>query len=119
MKKLFAMAFPIVPGKTEAWKKFSGELSGSRFDEFAASRKKLGVRERTFLQHTPMGDFVLVTLEGEDPATAFTNFAKSDDAFTKWFISQVKELHGVDLANPPKGPLPELSIDSMESVLQS
>jgi hypothetical protein len=31
------------------------------------SRRQAGVRERTFLQSTPIGDFVIVTLEGDDP----------------------------------------------------
>lgn len=117
MKQLFAMAVPILPGKTKDWKKFIDELRDKRYNEFSQSRKKLGVRERTFLQSTPQGDHVLVTLEGEDPYTAFSNFAKGNDEFTKWFVSQVKEIHGFDLQNPPSGQLPEMVIDSMEAVL--
>jgi len=59
---MLAMAIPIPPGKTEQWKKFIGELKGPRSADFKASRQKIGARERTFLQHTPMGDFVVVTL---------------------------------------------------------
>jgi len=119
MKKLFAMAIPILPGKTAQWKKFIDELKGNRYADFAANRKKLNVRERTFFQSTPAGDFVVVTLEGNDPQAAFANFGKGTDAFTQWFSKEVKEIHGIDLANPPKGPMPEMLIDSMESVLQN
>lgn len=117
MKNLLAISFPILPGKTNQFKKFISELKTKHFDEFEKSRKELGVRERTFLQHTPMGDFVLVTLEGNDPQGAFTKFGKGTDAFTKWFSKEVKEINGVDLANPPAGPLPELIIDSQSNVM--
>lgn len=109
---LMAMAIPIPPGKTDQWKKFISELKGARHAEFVASRKRLGVRERTFLQHTPHGDFVLVTLEGENPGKAFAEFGQGSDAFTTWFKQQVQEVHGMDLGAPPPGPMPEMVIDS-------
>ena len=109
---MFAIAFRILPGKTDDWRAFMGELTGARKPQFAASRQAMGVRERTFLQHTPMGDFVLVTLEGDDPAGAFAKFGHGSDEFTTWFKQQVADVHGVDLAAPPPGPLPELVVDS-------
>jgi hypothetical protein len=109
---MLAMAFPIPAGKTEQWKKFMSELTGARKAEFAASRRSLGVRERTFLQHTPHGDLVLVTLEGDHPETAFAEFGKRTDPFTMWFKQQVSEIHGMDLSAPPPGPMPEQVIDS-------
>ena len=115
MKNIFTMAVPILPGKTGQFNKFMNELKTTRYNDFVESRKKLGVRERTFLQKTPMGDFVLVTLEGQDPQAAFKNFGQNKDEFTKWFANQVKEIHGIDVSSPPKE-LPELLIDSMEEV---
>jgi hypothetical protein len=111
---LLAMAFPISPGKTEQWKRFIGELNGQRKAEFVASRKRMGVRERTFLQQTPHGDLVVVTLEGENPAKAFADFGQSasTDPFAKWFLEQVQELHGMDLRTPPPGPMPQMVIDT-------
>ncbi len=119
MKRLFAMAVPILPGKTAQFKKFINELKGNRYTQFAESRKRLAVQERTFYQTTPQGDFVIVTLEGNDPESAFKNFGKQNDEFTKWFVKEVKDIHGVDLTSPPPGPMPELLIDSMEAVLES
>jgi hypothetical protein len=109
---MLAMAFPIPAGKTEQWKTFMAELMGPRKGEFAASRRSLGVRERTFLQHTPQGDLVLVTLEGDHPDTAFAEFARRTDPFTVWFKQQVSEIHGMDLNAPPPGPMPQQVIDS-------
>lgn len=112
MSKLFAIAIPIAPGKEAEWKTWHDELKTTRYGDFAASRARLNVHERTFLQHTPMGDLVIVTLEGEDPVSAFAQFAALDDDFSRWFAAGVKNAHGVDLRQPPPGPLPELIIDS-------
>lgn len=109
---MFAIALPILPGKTEAWRGFINELGTTRKADFDASRQRLGVRERTFLQPTPMGDFVVVTLEGENPAQAFAAFGQGTDDFTTWFKEQVQMAHGVDLSAPPAGPLPEQVLDS-------
>ncbi|MHB8645697.1 MAG: hypothetical protein ACYDAR_07905 [Thermomicrobiales bacterium] len=109
---LFAMAVPIPPGKTDQWRQFIGQLNGVRKAEYKASRERLGVRECTFLQQTPHGDMVIVTLEGDDPARAFTAFGQGTDPFTEWFVAQVKEIHNFDLRQPPPGPLPELVVDS-------
>jgi hypothetical protein len=113
---LFAVAIPILPGKTEQWRRFIGELNGPRHGEFEASRRRLGVHERTFLQSTPMGDMVLVTLEGEDPQGAMARFGATNDEFTRWFVQQVKDLHGVDLTQPMPGALPEQVADSDRQV---
>ena len=106
---IFAIAIPIIPGKMDAFRSFIAELTGPRKAEFAASRRRLKVRERTFQQHTPQGDMVVVTLEGDDPAAAFMKFGEGSDAFTQWFKKQVMDVHGVDLAAPPPGPPPTSS----------
>ena len=76
------------------------------------SSGELGVRERTFHQQTPQGDFVIVTLEGNDPEAAFAKFGQGTDPFTTWFKAQVKEIHGMDLGQPPPVPMPKLMVDS-------
>jgi hypothetical protein len=108
---LLAVAFPIVPGKTEAWKEFIGELNGARCAQFEESRRQMGVRERTFLQPTPMGDMVIVTLEGDDPMGAFGKFVSGTDEFTNWFMSKTKELHGIDL----RAPMPAVPMQVIDS----
>ena len=107
-----AVAFPIVPGKTAEWQSFIDELNGPRHAEFAESRRRAGVHERTFLQHTPMGDLVLVTLEGDDPARSFGQLMGATDPFAAWFLERVKAIHGVDLAAPMTGSPSELVVDS-------
>lgn len=109
-----AMAFPVLPGQTQAWRDWMGSIreGGARHAEFAASRRELGVRERTFLQQTPQGDLVIVTLEGDDPLGAMAAFFASDDEFARWFLANVRQFHGVDLSQGMPGPPPELIVDS-------
>ena len=109
---LLAMAIPIPADKMEKWKAFLSEVNGPRKAELAANRKKHGVRERTFHQQTPMGDFAIVTLEGDDPEGAIARMGAGGDAFSKWFAAQIKEIHGFDPAGPPPGPLPKLIVDT-------
>jgi hypothetical protein len=109
---MLAVAFPILPGKTDEWRSWMEELNGSRRQEFVESRRRAGVRERTFLQPTPMGDLVIVTLEGDDPAGSFGRMMGDTDAFATWFLERVTAVHGVDLAGPMPGSPSELVIDS-------
>ena len=109
---MMAAAFPILPGKTEDWRAWMAEANGARRAEFEASRAEYGIHERAYLQHTPMGDLAIVTMEGKDPAGAFQKFTQGTDEFTKWFLAQASEIHGMDLTKPPPGPPPELIIDS-------
>lgn len=112
MTKLLALTIPILPGKTEQFKKFTNDLKTTRKKEFNESRKTLGVQERTFFQSTPKGDMVIVTLEGENPQGAFEKFNEKNDEFTKWFTSQVKEIHGLDLSQKQTASFPELIVQS-------
>ncbi len=109
---LMAAAFPILPGKTAEWRTWMEELNGPRRQEFEASRRRAGVHERTFLQSTPMGDLVVVTLEGDDPGRAFGQMTSASDAFTTWFLERAKAIHGVDLSVPMTGSPSELVVDT-------
>jgi len=107
-----ATVIPILPGKTDEWRAFVAELTGARKEQFAESRRQAGVHERTFLQSTPMGDFVIVTLEGDDPMGAFQQMNEREDEFARWFRDQAQRAHGVDMTQPMPGPPPELVADS-------
>ena len=109
---LLAVAFPIVPGKLEQWYHFVDELNTTRRQDFVASRRRLGLHERTFVQQTPMGDLALVTEEGDNPQRIFESFT-NDDPFARWMNQELAPLHGVDLSQPmPANILPEVVLDS-------
>ena len=111
---LSAFVAPILEGKLEQWREFIREIGegGSRHAAYLASRQAMGVRERSFLQQTPMGALAIVTLEGDDPAGAMAKIAAANDAFTEWFVAQVQEIHGFDLRQVATQPAPEMAIDS-------
>jgi hypothetical protein len=109
---LMAVAFPILPGKTPQWRTWMQELNGPRREDFARSRSRAGVHERTYLQQTPMGDLVIVTLEGQDPGHAFERMMGETDPFTTWFLGKVKEIHGLDLSTPMRGSPSEMVVDT-------
>ena len=102
-----AVAFPILPGKTEEARRFAQEAMGPRGDEAAASFRRLGVtRETWHVQTTPMGDMVIVVMEAADPAAAFKQWAASNDPYDKWFKQQAGVMTGLDF-NTPIPTLPE------------
>jgi hypothetical protein len=112
MSESIAIAMSIIKGKFEQWQVFSNKLKNEYRNEYAKSRKDVGLHERTFLQRTPDGDFVIVTLEGNDPLGSFGKIFQAQDDYTKWFVEQVKELHGFDLSSPMEHPPSELIVDT-------
>ena len=107
-----AMTLPLLPGKTEAWKNWTEEMAGTLLSEFRASRKRLGItREESFLQQTPQGDMAILYIEAEDMARVFQGLATSQDPFDALFRQNTQEFFGLDLAQPPSGPLPETVFD--------
>jgi len=101
----YLFAVPIAPGKTETWKNYVKEMTGSRNEDYKKSRKRAGIRtEQVFLQRTPQGDMCVVRLEGDNPIKSLETMIKSNDPFDKWFRDKVLiEAHGLDLS----GPMPE------------
>lgn len=92
----YAFAVPIAPGKLKTWKRMVEEIKGPRKKEYQASRKKTGItHEHVWLQHTPQGDFVVVSVVGKDAPNMMERLAASKGAFDKWFLEQVAEIHGI------------------------
>lgn len=104
-----AAPFPVLPGKTEQDVRSIGDRLTKDPEGYRESRRRGGVTlERAYLQHTPMGDFVVAYLEVEGSAAdAFAAPGRSDLPIDKEFTRLVKEIHGVDLTVPLPGPLPE------------
>jgi hypothetical protein len=106
------MTLPLLPGKTEEWKRWIQEMAGTRLREYQTSRQRLGItREVSFLQQTPQGDLGVFYIEAEDIPRAFQGLATSQDPFDVLFRQKTLEFFGFDLTQPPPGPLPATIFD--------
>ena len=103
---VLTFAVPILPGKTDFWKQAVTEMTGSRQREHDESRRRLGVtREVVSLQTTPQGDYVVVFLEGDDPAGVVSKYLNSDAPFDRWFAETILSgTPGLDASHPPPPP---------------
>jgi hypothetical protein len=101
-------ALPVLPGKTADARTFLSALDNSRKAEFDRSERRIGiVKESWFLQHLQHGDVLIGYMESPNFSDSLQKFAQSRDDFDLWFKSQMLEVTGVDLNNPPPGPLSE------------
>jgi len=108
---LYAFVAPIQPGKSEEYRQFVADLSGSRKEDYEAARKTAGFqRETIFLQKTPMGEMVVVVQEAENQAKALESLRGMKDPFNVWFFQKLKDIHGVDIVGSDV-PMNELLLD--------
>ena len=103
---MLAMCMPILAGKKEKWQAMMDQVTND--PNFAASRENAGVHERSFLQETPAGDFVILTFEGDDPEASFAQIMQNMPAD---FAEFAKDVHGLDVNAPPP-PMPKLVFNS-------
>ena len=108
-----AIALPCLPGGADKLRSLARECSGPRRAEFDDFHRRVGLSgERWYLQQTPQGELLILALEG-DPGGALAKLAASGHPFDVWFRGAVKEVHGVDLAQPLPGPPPDLVLENM------
>ncbi len=103
----YAFAVPELPGKDA---RTVPAFVKSRFEEYLASRKRLGITlERVFRMPTPMGNFVIAYLESARPfAETNKDLGTSQDPFDREFARRLADVHGLNPAEPPPGGGPEL-----------
>ena len=100
------LPYPVVPGQDpeKIAKRFKAEPDAYREDRAASGV----VLERAYLQHTEMGDFVVAYIESEKSfMETMGAVANPTTEIGRWFVEQVKEVHGIDVTQPPEQ-LPEL-----------
>jgi hypothetical protein len=98
------LAWDVPPDREEPWRRFLQELSGPRHEEYAQSRRRLGVSaESVWLAPKPSGGGVAVIyLEAEDPEWVLRELAASDTPFDSWYGTEMRRLSGLDLARLPR-----------------
>ncbi len=104
----------VTADQEEPWRRFLQELSGSRFEEYVKSRRRLGIfAESVWFAPKPSGGgAAVVFLEAEDPERALREFvaelAASETSFDSWYGTQMHELFGYDFARLPRAARSEL-----------
>jgi len=94
------LAWDIPPDQEEPWRRFLQELADRRYEEYAQSRRALGVTAvSVWLAPKPSGGGVaIVCLQAEDPERVLGELVASDVPFDSWCGTQMRKLFGFDLA---------------------
>jgi hypothetical protein len=100
------------------------ELSGSRCEEYAKSRRRLGIfAESVWFAPKPSGGgAAVVFLEAEDPERALrelvAELAASETSFDSWLGRGMHELFGCDFAQLPRPARGELLFSWREATVE-
>ena len=69
-------------------------------------------RHAAWLAETPMATMEAVLQEGPGGDAFMKTLGESTHEFDKWFAGKIKEVHGIDVNQPPPGPMPKLYFNS-------
>lgn len=95
---IVAAVMPLLPGKSEEWRRWVQELQGSRRTEYAASRNRLGIRsERCWIGTVHGAEVVFVYLEVDD-SMGMSHLVSSMHPFDCWYRQKLREVYGLDVA---------------------
>lgn len=94
------LVLPILPGRTEAWRRFVQELQGPQQAEWKAWRKRVGlIHLWAQLQAPPKQTFVLLRIKCGAEADWSEPLILDKVPFDRWLREQIRALHGIDLAD--------------------
>src|SRR5919112_3224009 len=97
------LAWDVSAEQEEPWRRFLQEISGPRYEEYAGSRRRLGVlAESVWLLAKPSGGGVaIVYLEADNPERVLGELAGSDAPFDSCYSGAMRRLLGFDLTRIP------------------
>lgn len=110
----FAIIFaaPILPGRSEEWRRFLQELMELRRPEYEEWRRRLGIsQERVWVAETGHSHVAVVTVVAAQPEQVLTRLATSELAVDHWYRAQLLALQGFDLTKPLSRASPELVLE--------
>ena len=111
-------AAPILPGKSEAWRRFIQEMTGERRRDYEDACRRLEVKAvRIWLTETSKGDVGVMAVIAQEPQQIMSKLATSILPFDRWFRSQLAALQGVDISLPPQIPPSEMVLDWQEDIV--
>jgi len=94
------LVWDVPPDQEEPWRRFLQELSASRYEQYAQSRRRLGIlTESVWLAPKPSGGGVaIVYLKADNPERELRELAAADAPFERWYGREMRRLFGFDLA---------------------
>lgn len=96
-------AAPLLPGKREAWIRFTQELLGQRRASYATTCREAGVwQEQFWLVPGPRRLITVILAEINEPAAWHQRLKYPHRPTGRWFRRQIQELHGIDPAQQQK-----------------
>ena len=98
------LVWDVSADQEEPWRRFLQELSGSRYKEYAESRRRLGIlAEYMWLAPKPSGGGVAVVyLEAEGPERTLRELTASETPFDSWYGTQMRKIFGCDFTRLPR-----------------
>jgi hypothetical protein len=95
-------AIPVRHGKEDLDLETRDEMAGARRDEYEAALKDAGItRQAVWHQQMPDGGtLAIVYVEATDP-DAQQRFVSADSEISRWFVEQMRAVHGRDVSQPP------------------
>ena len=97
------LAWEVSADQEEPWRRFLQELSGPRYEEYAESRRRLGISaEYVWLSPKRSGGGVAVVyLEAGDSERVLRELAASNTPFDSWYGTEMRKLFGYDFTRLP------------------
>jgi hypothetical protein len=111
-----AYALPIVPGQSGRAASFGAEMTPELRERYEELNRHANLRRHLeWIQHSPMGDLLIVLFETDTPDKVGRPF--EDNAYDRWWTSRVEALHGFDPTAPDFKPVvPALTWDWHDEV---
>jgi hypothetical protein len=108
------IAWPVPPGRSEAWRRLAQEVAGSRSQLHRESRRQRRiVREHWWIVLGPVGELAVLCLETPDRSLeGWTDGGLEHD---RWLCQRINNVLGLDLATYPSDRHQELLFDWHEA----
>jgi hypothetical protein len=103
MAYMMSAVFPVLPGKSQRVRNFEKELAPHRAEWDRLCREAGDFKFYNItLQPTPVGDMMIQSFVFNDPSKV--RFKFTDSAHDKWWTGFIKDVTGVDIADPNMPP---------------
>lgn len=92
------LAAPLLPSKTESWRRLAQEMAGWQGGGYVLSRRALGITaEWLWLMDVGMAHVAVIAVMAEQPERILAEMVVSKRPFDRWFCQQLEMILGIDV----------------------